>query len=124
MAKGKQHWLAIEFHVASRLEPVLAEPVDFAHGMGDSVSGCNAFGLHERWNRLILVADDELHLQAFALLQQSGRIAMQNGVVAVVRQSVPVDNDAINARELHQQQVVLQHMRIARVVRPNEWVIL
>ena len=88
------------------------------HGvrLGDDVAR-DQFG-----HGLVLVDDGEAQMCFFDGPDQRQRVPLEEAIIQVVVGPVPVNQDAIHARQLHQQDVAIQRIGVARIVQPHQWI--
>ena len=92
--------------------------------MIDAPSRLQLTSLDEFGNRLIFVADGKLEAGLDRLADECQCVAMDACIIEVLDGSVPVKDNAIDARKFHQESVVFDHVRVARIVRSDQWMIM
>ena len=103
---------------------MFAKPVDVGAGVRHPSAGRQPAGPDEFRDRLVFITDREFQAEPVGQLLQPGGVPMDRRVIQVILASVPVDDDPVDPRELHQERVVFQHIGVAGVVRTDDGMVV
>ena len=105
-------------------EPVGLHPLKYIDEMVGGFRRLKFAPIHQQLHRTVFVAGGEIHAGFFGRGEQSLGGLMHLRIVRLLGDAVPVGDDTVDAGEFHLQQLAHQHVRIGRVVQPDQRMVM